>query len=669
MFDELKKLFIQEVKELLDKTEKNLLELEKQPNNENILQEIFRSMHTIKGSAGLYGLSKTSKLAHSFEDLFAKIKEHKLEADKNIISLALKAKDTILKLIEAKNEDDIPNSEIDFYIDSINSKIKNENKNVNQNIEIKNLASYYITFEPNSDITNRGIKLDSILSDFDDFEYKIITELQDKNRTKNNKLEKFYEIIVASEYNEEELSSIFLFTPTEYQIKKISDSNIFEEQEFYNYYENAIKILPFSEQRYNLIKAFADQTQNNQETENTSDTKNEQNKTLEEIQSIKEKQIQYIKIPAQKLDDLLNLVSELIISNSQLKESIISTDYNKLLHLSENIGKTINSIKENTLDLRLIPIKNIIEPYRRIIRDLSQQLNKKIEFIEEGVDTQVDKTIVEKLYSPLLHIIRNAIDHGIEEPQERIKKGKNSVGVIRFIAYYSNTNVVVQIQDDGRGIDPEKVRQRAIELNFIRENDKLSNKEILDLIFLPGFSMSKKITNISGRGVGMDAIKQAILELRGDIEVDSEIGLGTSITIKLPFTLSIIDTLHVSSNNIHFLIPISNIDRCIDIKHSELKEYSGKRIILEDELIPYIDIRDIFNLGGNKPDKENFILLNFGNKKLGLIFERIHGEYQAVIKNMGTFFTQMDYLLGASILGDGSISYILDAYKLMKKIK
>jgi len=314
-------------------------------------------------------------------------------------------------------------------------------------------------------------------------------------------------------------------------------------------------------------------------------------------------------------------------------------------------------------------VKNILPPLRRVIRDLSLKLNKSISFIEDGVDTQVDKTIIDALYTPLLHVIRNAIDHGVEKPEERIKKGKNKKGLIRFIAYHSNANVIVQIQDDGNGIDPEIIKTKAIEKGLISKADRLTRKEIYDLLFIHGFTTTDSVTDISGRGVGMDAIKKVIQDLRGDIEIDSEIDLGTSVTIKLPLTLSIIEALHVASNKMQFLVPVTNIDQCIKIKQSEIQNYSGSRIIINGELIPYVNIKEMFNIQGDSDDEQNLVIINHGRQKIGLIFSEIFGEYQAVIKNMGSVFKDLDFFIGASILGNGSIAYIIDSYKLLKRIK
>jgi len=669
MYEDLKKQFIIEVKELLNKTQEKLLLLEKDQNNKQLIEDIFRSMHTIKGAAGIYGYENLSKLAHSFENIFSIIRDKLLKVNNNIITVALSAIDVMFSIITNNN---IDNTLINNLIDKLNNIISKSSKNTKSTEKQKvKLNTYYILFEPNADIEERGIKIKSILSDFENFEFKIITELTDKERIQKNKYPKFYEIIVATKYSAEDLKAIFLFTPKEVKIIKIIDLNLFENKNFVDFYNKAIKILPSLSEREKLIKNYANivksDTHNNKEKDLKENKDSKQTNIINVFYDQTQNLLEYIKIPSRKLDELLSLTSELIINNSQLKESAKNNNSKKIKELSENITKIINNIKETTLNLRLIEINSILPPYYRLVRDLSKKFNKKIEFIPEGTDTHIDKTILDKLSNPLMHILRNAIDHGIETPQERKAKGKGEKGIIRFITYQSNANIIIQIQDDGRGIDLEQVKQVAIEKGFIQPETKLSTNEIYDLLFYPGFTMSKRITEISGRGVGMDAIKQAILDLRGDIEIDSEINLGTSITIKLPITLSILETLHFSAANINFLIPISNIKKTDKVYIDKLRYHSGKRVIINDEIIPYFDINKLLGIENNNSTIKYYALINNGRKPFILFFDKIHGEYQAVIKNLGPVFKTLDIFIGASILANGDVAYILDTHKVQKK--
>ncbi len=673
MFNEQKKLFVQEVTDLLLKVEKDLLLLENDSTNNDIIQDIFRAMHTVKGSAGVYNLEKTVLLAHNFESLFENIRKQELKVTNEIITLTLQANDTLLRLINADTETIIDDSEIEYLISKINSIKVQLTSKVRTSVNITNFKTFYIFFEPNLDIEERGIGIDGIINDFADFEYKTISKKTDFERRQKGKHEKFFEIIVSSTYTEDEIKAVFLFVPNEYEIIEIANFNIFEKTDFNEFYFSAVDIVPEKEQRIELLKDFCNIFKEQSQFEALPEEAKSDADVLigaEEIEKDSKsetQQIEQIRVPASKLDELLSLVSELIINNSQLTKSALNKDYEKITILSENISKITNTIKENTLSLRLIPVENIIPPYKRLIRDLSLKFNKKIYFIADGVETLVDKNIIEKLFTPLSHIIRNAIDHGIELPEERIKKGKGETGIIRFIAFYSSTNVFVQIQDDGRGINPEIVKNTAIKMGLIKPTDELTKKEIYDLLFIQGFTTAKNLTEISGRGIGMDAIKKSIQDLRGDIEIDSEAELGTSVTIKLPLTLSIIESMHLTAGNLNFLIPISNINQCLKFNSEEVKEFEKNKILLNNELIPIINISKVFNLK-HKEAQNNLIIVNHGQTKTGLLFNNIIGEYQAVIKNLGSIFREYDFFIGASILSDGSIGYILDTYKLINKL-
>ncbi len=443
MLDELKKLFVQEATDLLNKVEKDLLLLEKDRDNIDIIHDIFRAIHTIKGSAGVYNLEKTVLISHDFETLFESIKTGDLAVSNEIISLTLQAKDTLLRLIEADSEDIIDDSVIEQLLDQINNFEVLQSSKIQKSSDSKDLKTLYILFEPNDDINERGIDVESIIKDFDEFEHKIISAKTDAKRIKNNKHENYFEIIVSSEFSIDEIKAVFLFVPNEFIIRQISSFNIFEKTDFLDFYENAVSIVPDATQRIELIENFCSIFEEENIFELDTEDASEDNVLIgvEELEREKDagsKQMEQIRVPSQKLDELLNLVSELIINNSQLSQSTQERDFEKILSLSENISKITNTIKENTLSLRLIPVESIIPPYKRLIRDLSVKFNKKIYFMTDGVETLVDKNIIEKLFTPLSHIIRNSIDHGIESPEERIKKGKGETGIIRFIAFYSS---------------------------------------------------------------------------------------------------------------------------------------------------------------------------------------------------------------------------------------
>jgi len=338
-----------------------------------------------------------------------------------------------------------------------------------------------------------------------------------------------------------------------------------------------------------------------------------------------------------------------------------------LKNISEKLETLSRDIQNNALDMRLIPIDSILGQFKKLIRELSQDLSKEIEFETDGTETELDKTIADGIIEPLLHIFRNSIDHGIESPEERLLNNKPKKGRIKFYASHSGNNVIIQIHDDGQGIDHDFIYNKAVEQHLITPNINLSKQEKIDLIFLPSFTTSSEVTNISGRGIGMDIVRKKIQELNGEINIDSEKGLGTYVTIKLPLTLSIVDTLLVQINESNYLIPKHIILEVNELTISELNNIKNNVILKNKELLPIINLNKRF--GNNKYSQKiiNIITVNIKDKNYGLTVDNILGEYQAVIKPLGELFKNKDSFSGASILGDGSLALMIDTQKLIQK--
>jgi len=309
----------------------------------------------------------------------------------------------------------------------------------------------------------------------------------------------------------------------------------------------------------------------------------------------------------------------------------------------------------------------MITRFQRLVRELSHELKKDISFVAEGTDIEMDKTMIEGLIDPIMHIIRNSIDHGIEEAGVRKKLGKEKQGKIIFKAYYSGSNVFIKISDDGAGIDVNLIRQHAIKKGLIQQDAALNGKEILDLIFLPGFTTSENITKISGRGVGMDVVKRKISDLRGEVSVETKISSGTTITIKLPLTLSIIDGLLVEIDKAFFVIPLSSVNKCFEFKHETLVNAVNNLIFINDGHIPFIYLRKEFEITSPVPEIEQIVVIEYGDSKIGLTVDKVIGEYQAVLKSLGNTFRKQDIISGATILGDGTVALVVDPNKIISQ--
>jgi two-component system chemotaxis sensor kinase CheA len=300
------------------------------------------------------------------------------------------------------------------------------------------------------------------------------------------------------------------------------------------------------------------------------------------------------------------------------------------------------------------------------VRDLSNELKKDVSFVIEGAETELDKTIIENLADPLMHILRNSMDHGIESPEARVKAGKPRQGKILLKAFYSGANVHIQVSDDGAGIDTEIIKSKAIAKGIISPDAILSRKEILDLIFIPGFSTADKITDLSGRGVGMDVVRRKISDIRGEVEVESEVGHGTTLTIKLPLTLSIIDGLLVKICNTHYIIPLAVVDKIYAVEHRKLMKAFNNVLILDGEQIPFFNLRQEFNEPESDALMEEIVVVRFEDKQVGIAVDTVLGEYQAVLKPLGKHYKRQEIISGATILGDGTIALVLDPNKTIK---
>jgi two-component system chemotaxis sensor kinase CheA len=379
----------------------------------------------------------------------------------------------------------------------------------------------------------------------------------------------------------------------------------------------------------------------------------------------KKNAISSIRISAEKVDELMNLVSELVTTQARLNLYAEKQDNTELEEINENIHKLTSQLRDNAFDLSLIPLQSIITRFQRLVRDLSSSLGKEVNFVTEGTDTELDKSIIENLVDPILHILRNSIDHGIEDAQARKKAGKPEKGTIKLRAYHSGASVHIQINDDGKGLDIDAIRKKGIEKGLISPNAQLTRKQIFDLIFMPGFSTNQSVTDVSGRGVGMDVVKDKISAIRGEVDLDSELNKGTTITIKLPLTLSIIDGLLVDISDTKYVVPLNVVDKIYAIKHKDLNESFYNLVVLNEKQIPYYYLRKEFNINEEAPEDEQVIVVSYEDKQIGIVVDKVIGEYQAVLKPLGKHYRKIQMISGATILGDGSVALVMDTNKII----
>jgi len=663
--EELLQQYIDDAREMLVALESQLLKLETNKTDKEAIEAVFRVMHNLKGSAGMYGFENIGKITHVLESVYDNIRDDTTILNKEILDITFQSVDYIKNLLE--NSDVLEESEVNEFstlINTIEDLLNVSSSDKPQNNKTDNSAGssnvFYIIFKPTDETLQRGVNIYTLFNEIVELGKHSIKQngssLSIKEQFENRKVKSSWEIILAlKKKTKEDIEDTLIFLQDdEYSIAELQNSSV---------PEDLLK---------NLIAPLEIELQGTLEFINEFTKKiRKQKKTLSSNvkQTIKNaiKKEESIRVSSSKLDVLINLVSELVTSKAHLDLLAEEINDTRLTKALESIDKLSKRFRDNALELRLIPIESIMTNFKRLVRDLSGSLKKPIDFVTEGTDTELDKTIISGLEKPIMHLIRNAADHGIESPEERLRNNKTKVGLIKFIAFYSGANVFIQIQDDGAGIDKDKILKKAISKGIVSSKENLTDKEIYNLIFTPGFSTAENVSDVSGRGVGMDVVKTSIEEMRGEIEINTEIGLGTSFTIKLPLTLSIIDTLQVKVKSTDFLIPLSDVELCENIATSALTKKSHQTIELNKELVPFIFLRKEFNQLEGLPEEQKLVIIKKEDKRVAIAVDSVIGEHQAVLKPLGDIFSGQEYLSGGSIMGDGTVSLVLDTNKLALK--
>lgn len=659
--------FIDDALDLVAQLEQNLLTLEKSPQNKESIESVFRAMHSLKGTSSMYGFDAIEELTHHVETLYDELRREKRKVNHEIISGTLKVIDIIKEILQNPNQEIKETQKYQDVFTEITELIgrtltlEKTDDSSNSPAETDNAqkitATYLIHFFPDRDIFTRGINIFALIEELADIgSVKIVA-----NKEKIPLLEDFdptlcylsWHIYLATDASQNDIEDVFIFVENEFDIKKIADEDILDSADIEKHRPKSKKEEKISITTENAVPGL-DETPDDFEADKT-------------IKTLIKKQItSNIKVSADKLDELMKLVSELVVTKAELNLIAEKNTIAQLSRVSEKIDKLSRGLRDNALSIRLIPIENMMLRFKRYVRDLSIELNKDVEFITEGTSTELDKSIIDNLSNPLMHIIRNSIDHGLETAEQRKKIDKTGKGLLKFTAFYAGANVFIQIQDDGAGINLEKVRKIAIKKGYISSDDKLSQKETIALIFHPGFTTADNVSEVSGRGVGLDVVKQRIAELQGTIEVDTEKNLGTTFTIKLPQTLSIVDALLVKIDISHFLIPLSNVESCHQVVEDDA-QLKNNRIILDNEMYPCINLRKELDINNHIPDKQKVVLINSEEKRVALLVDSVIGEYQAVQKPLADIFKFQQTISGASILGDGSVALILDVNMMIKQ--
>ena len=683
-----KQAFREEAYELLAELESALLELEEDPHNQEMIGRTFRAMHTIKGSGAMFGFTDIAEFTHEVETVFDKVRSGLMSVDKPLIDSTLQSCDLIRAMLEGGGVDEEEIRSLKGVFSALArsgqgapagqpekaGKIPSSEKRACE-------KTYRIRFKPSRDIYLTGTDPLLLLNELRDLgECRVVAHLHEVPSLEDITPEHCYtywDIILTTNRGDNAIRDVFIFVEedSELHIDVIDESTLpFDQVEQKKLGHILVERGDLTTE--DMMKALESRKLFGEiVVEKGLAQPSQVEAALAEQQQIRDVQkrrqssetASSIRVPSEKLDVLVNLVGELVTVQARLTQTAAVRNDSHLTLIAEEVERLTSELRDNTLNIRMMPFGSTFSKFKRLVRDLSDDLGKDVEMITEGANTELDKTVIERLNDPLVHIIRNSIDHGIESPDVREAKGKPRLGMVKLMAEHSGDCVFITIQDDGAGLDKDAIRAKAVEKRLIPETAELSEKELFGLIFAPGFSTAKKITGVSGRGVGMDVVKQAIEALRGVIEISSRKGEGTTISIRLPLTLAIIESLLVKVGGDRYVLPLSFVEECVVLTSRDIRDAHGKDLAnVRGHMVPYIPLRKRFEMPGEAPDIQQVVITAIDGERIGLLVDTVIGEHQTVIKSLGKVYRDVHGISGATILGDGTVALILDIPQLVK---
>ena len=664
-------IFLEDCDDQLQFMENALVEMQNGMIDEEAIGAIFRAVHTIKGSAGMFGFDDVVEFTHTGENLFDMIRQGTVEVSKDMIGLFLLCRDHAEKLIQAATSDE----ELDDAQKAIGADLKAQliayiegkpaqKEEVKEEIlqlsnELEERATWHISIRFKQDFFTTGMSINSIFNFLNKMGKITINHpityniplLEDLNPTHPYI---GYELLFQGDTTKEGLIEVFEF------IEDDVDLIIFETNQE-SAYDALVKEREEKELR-NLLITQGFTVESNFTPEETQQ---------EEKVKTKKKASTSLRVDSNKIDILINYMSEIVIANSKILslvegENGENEEGSELQEAANSMKELLEYVRDGIMDIRMIQVGESFNKFRRIVNDTSSKIGKDVEFVITGGETELDKTVVERISDPLVHMLRNSIDHGIELPGERVSKGKSPKGRVDLRAYPDSGTIVIEIEDDGKGLDKERILAKAIENGQVSPNAKLSDEEIYKLIFEAGLSTADKVSDISGRGVGMDVVRRNIEDLRGTIDIASTLGKGSKITIRLPLTLAIIDGFLVQVGVTKYIIPLENIKECVELSEEDEANMGANEFInLRGEMLPLLNVREILHEDESMSKRKNIVIVYFGNKYVGLLVDELLGEYQTVIKSLGDIFHNLPGISGGSILGSGEIALIFDIPRLV----
>jgi two-component system chemotaxis sensor kinase CheA len=699
--DKFKQAFVEEAREILIDLEAALLELNENPGDQDLVARAFRALHTIKGSGAMFGFDKLAAFVHNLENAYDEVRNGRLQVSAELINLSLSALDQIKAMLDeatggegaspavcadiltkvreltgaAEPRSTRPASTIPAPMAKPLSEPKSEPKIEPKpepvpDVTAGAIKNWRIQFSPGPDLMRTGADPLLLLRE--------LRQLGELRITASTVLipplgeldpERCYigwDMVLATSSAREAIADIFIFVTDDCEL------TIEPEEEPAN---AATKLLASgaTSEASAVIDPALTPTEASSSANAASAVEAKpaepKNPTWGRRATDRPDNATSIRVPAAKLDEFVNLVGELVTVQARLVEVATRRDDPEVTGVAEEVERLTTALRETSISIRMLPIRATFERFRRLVHDLARDLHKEVELTIDGADTELDKSVIDELNDPLMHLIRNSMDHGIESPEARVAAGKRPGATLHLSARYSGASVLVGVSDDGAGINTEAVRQRAIEKGLVAADAQLSEAEIFSLIFAPGFSTAQKVTDVSGRGVGMDVVRRKVEGLRGTIDVSSKRGSGTTVTLRLPLTLAIIDGLLVRVGQAYFVLPLATTLECIELTREDIEKANGKHVAeVRGEVIPYIRLSEHFNIQEERPEREQIMVAETDDGRYGFVVDEVLGDYQTVIKNLGRFYKHVQMISGATILGNGTVALIIDPHRLVRDV-
>ncbi|SHO53385.1 chemotaxis protein CheA [Desulfopila aestuarii] len=698
-------VFLVEATEILEQLEESLLELEESPDNSELVGSVFRALHTIKGSGAMFGFDRVSLFTHEVETVFDEVRSGKMEVSRELIDLTLTSRDIIRGMLDSdQGEDTALDEEAQRVVTSL-KKLSSPTPAAKEipvpqedavyekaDKEEATLTTWRIRFKPPEDIFSTGTNPLFLLEDLRELgDCDMVSMTDEIPRLSELDPERLYfgwDILLTTDKGRDAIEDVFIFIgeDSDLKIEPVEHHNMPDEEDAQDKLLRLGDILVMRGEldREQLSKAVDSQKRLGEilvekglvTADKIDAALREQNHLKKAKAKVKEQSKQKpvidssIRVPSSKLDELVNLVGELVTVQARLSQLANGGEDGQLKFLAEEVERLSAELRDNTMNIRMVPIGATFTKFRRLVRDLSSDLGREVVLTTVGEETELDKTVIEKLNDPMVHLIRNALDHGVEPPDKRAASGKNREGSIHLEAEHSGAHVFIRVRDDGAGINKEKIRKKAIERGLMEEGVDISDDELYSFIFSPGFSTAVVVSSVSGRGVGMDVVRTNIDALRGSVDVKSVEGEGTTVTLKIPLTLAIIEGLLTRVGDERYVLPLSAVEECVELVEDEAGASRGRNLAhIRGELIPYVHLRRHFNIQGKRAAIEQIVITHIDGHRIGFVVDEVIGQHQTVIKNLGHMYRNVKEISGATILGDGTLALILDVPCLVQEVQ